>query len=179
MTCHHTTLFGTPLKPAPIQGLAVENRVFDRGTVELRRPEFVEKELDKRFASIRAEDNLRGLTAEQFADRAAEHLSELNAIHPFREGNGRAQRLFLEVIGQNAGHPVDLQNINPSAWNEASIIGFHRGDHEPMRQVITGAVFDEKQARIAANNERARKFNEEEKARAADRSRDRGGRSSR
>jgi hypothetical protein len=38
MTCHHTTLFGTPLKPAPIQGLAVENRVFDRGTVELRGP---------------------------------------------------------------------------------------------------------------------------------------------
>ena len=38
MTCHHTTLFGTPLKPAPIQGLAVENRVFGRGTVELRSP---------------------------------------------------------------------------------------------------------------------------------------------
>jgi fido (protein-threonine AMPylation protein) len=118
------------------------------------------------------------MTAEQFVGRAAEHVSELNAVHPFREGNGRTQRLLLEVMGQNAGHPVDLQNINPTAWNEASIIGFQRGDYEPMRQVI-GAVLDEKSARIVANNERARKFNEAEKARAADRSRDRGGRSSR
>ena len=38
MTCHHKTLFGRPLKPAPLCGVALEIRVFGRGTVELRRP---------------------------------------------------------------------------------------------------------------------------------------------
>ena len=37
MTCHHKTLFGGPLKPAPLCGVALEIRVFGRGTVELRR----------------------------------------------------------------------------------------------------------------------------------------------
>jgi len=41
-----------------------------------------------RFEAIRAENDLRGLSAEQFAARAADHMSEVNAIHPFREGNG-------------------------------------------------------------------------------------------
>lgn len=78
-----------------------------KGAWRFCRPEVVEKELDARFAAIHAENDLRGLTPEHFATRAAEHLSELNAIHPFREGNGRAQRAFLEVLGRNAGHRVD------------------------------------------------------------------------
>src|SRR5208282_5709473 len=45
--------------------------------------EFIATEMDKRFAAINAEDNLRGLTPEQFAARAAEYSGELNAIHPF------------------------------------------------------------------------------------------------
>ncbi|CAB3802561.1 hypothetical protein LMG28614_05642 [Paraburkholderia ultramafica] len=149
-----------------------------KGSSMFCRPEFVEQELQKRFATIHAEGDLRGLTAEQFAGRAAEHLSELNAIHPFREGNGRTQRAFLEVLGQNAGHPVDLTRIDPTAWNEASITGFHRGDYELMRQVIAGAGMDEKQARIAANQERERQFKERQ-AERKDRSHHRGGRSSR
>ncbi|OXC78657.1 hypothetical protein [Caballeronia sordidicola] len=44
-----------------------------------------------------------------------------------------------------------MRKIDPTPWNEASIIGFHDGDYEPMRQVISGAVIDEKGARIATN----------------------------
>jgi cell filamentation protein len=63
------------------------------------RAAYVDAELDKRFAAIQAENGLKGLSAEQFADRAGEHISELNAIHPFREGSGRTMRAFLEVLG--------------------------------------------------------------------------------
>lgn len=107
------------------------------------RPEFIDSELRKRFAAIHAENELRGLTPQQFATRAAEHLSELNAIHPFREGNGRAQRAFLEVLASNAGHKVDLTRIEPNTWNDASVRGFIRGDYQPMRQVIEGALTDQ------------------------------------
>jgi len=49
--------------------------------------EFIDAEMDMRFAAINAEDDLRGLTPAQFAARAAEHSCELNAIHPFLDGN--------------------------------------------------------------------------------------------
>jgi cell filamentation protein len=38
--------------------------------------EYIAAEMDKRFTAINAEDNLRGLTAEEFAARAAERIEK-------------------------------------------------------------------------------------------------------
>jgi hypothetical protein len=76
--------------------------------------------MSKRFGAINAEHDLRGRAADRFAARAAEHLNELNAIHPFLDGNGRAQRAFLEIPAERAGHEIDLARVEPTAWNQAS-----------------------------------------------------------
>src|SRR5208283_357400 len=63
---------------------AGQDRRVDTGrTGPFCKAEFIIPELEKRFAAINAEDDLRGLDAGGFAERAAEHISELNAIHPF------------------------------------------------------------------------------------------------
>jgi cell filamentation protein len=101
---------------------------------------YIDQELAKQFESLRASNGLRGLSATQFVARAADHLSELNAIHPFREGNGRTQRAFLFVLGRQAGHEVDVACIDPLAWNSASRESFRTGDSTSLREVIAGAV---------------------------------------
>ena len=101
---------------------------------------YIDKELDKRFQAINVEKNLCGLSADDFSARASEHLSELNAIHPFREGNGRTMRAFLEMIGEQAGHRVDLQRIAPDEWNSASHESFHKGDCGLFRKVISDTL---------------------------------------
>jgi cell filamentation protein len=101
---------------------------------------YIAAQMARRFAIIRAENSLKGLTSEEFARRAAEHVCELNAIHPFREGNGRTQRCFLERLAEAAGHPMDLARIEPQAWNNASIRSFRQADYEAMRQVILETV---------------------------------------
>jgi cell filamentation protein len=101
---------------------------------------YIELELAKRFAAIQAEDGLRDLSAEQFAKRAAEHMAELNAIHPFREGNGRTQRAFLFVLARRAGHEIDMVRINAQSWNEASRESFRTGNSRAMYDVIAGAI---------------------------------------
>jgi cell filamentation protein len=102
--------------------------------------EFIAPEMKKRFAAINAEDNLRGLTVDQFAARAAEHTCELNAIHPFLDGNGRTQRAFLELLAERAGHEIDLACIDPQAWNEAAKESYYKQDYRPMRNIIAGAI---------------------------------------
>ena len=52
----------------------------------------IDSEMDKRFRLIKQQNNLTGLSPHQFAARAAEHICEINEIHAFREGNGRANR---------------------------------------------------------------------------------------
>jgi cell filamentation protein len=96
--------------------------------------------MEKRFAAINAENSLRGLTREQFAERAAEHICELNAIHPFLDGNGRTQRAFLQILGKQAGHEVDLARIDPERWNQASIESYYKQNYLPMLEVIRGIL---------------------------------------
>jgi cell filamentation protein len=101
---------------------------------------YIDRELARRFEAIQAESCLRGLSAQEFAARAADHICELNAIHPFREGNGRTLRAFLAVLGRQAGHEVDMRRIDPRTWIEASRESFRTGDSKPMRDVIAFAV---------------------------------------
>jgi cell filamentation protein len=120
---------------------AGEYRRVDTGrTRPFCKAKYVERYMDARFAAIHAENNLRGLSALQFAARAAEHICELNAIHCFLDGNGRTQRAFLEILATQAGHDVDLACIDPGAWNAASIKGYHTQDYRAMQRVIAGAI---------------------------------------
>jgi cell filamentation protein, protein adenylyltransferase len=101
---------------------------------------YIMQELAKRFDTIRSENNLRGLSSEDFATRAAEHAAELNAIHPFREGNGRTLRAFLFVLARQAGHNIHMERIQVEKWNEASRVSFRTGDSRTLRGIIADAI---------------------------------------
>jgi len=47
--------------------------------------------------ALHGESLLRGLPRDVFTERLTYHLAEVNAVHPFREGNGRAQRADSRV----------------------------------------------------------------------------------
>lgn len=59
--------------------------------------------LDEAFTKLKAEGNLQGLDSARFAIRLAFYYSELDAIHPFREGNSRTLRAFTSDLAQAAG----------------------------------------------------------------------------
>jgi cell filamentation protein len=60
---------------------------------------FLEPALQQVLTKLTAENRLANLDADTFAGRAAYFLGELNAAHPFREGNGRTQREFIRELG--------------------------------------------------------------------------------
>ena len=78
---------------------------------------------------------LDGLEPEEFAEKAAHFLSELNVIHAFREGNGRSQMAFFLLLTDHAGHPINLENFDPDTFLNAMIASFE-GDEEPLAAVI-------------------------------------------
>lgn len=62
--------------------------------------------------------------------------SELNAVHPFREGNGRTLRLFLDLMAHAAGYqPIDWAKSSTKAYFDACRAGMG-GNNEPMEKVI-------------------------------------------
>jgi cell filamentation protein len=63
----------------------------------------------------------------------------VNYIHPFREGNGRAQPQYLEQLAAQAGHDLDLRRLDRALWIEASKSS-HGADYELMVRVIGQAL---------------------------------------
>ncbi len=74
-------------------------------------------------------------------ERLAYYLGEVNALHPFREGNGRAQRAFFGQLARDAGFTLAWQHLDPVRNVEASA-AIMRGDPEPMCEMLGPLVRD-------------------------------------
>ena len=83
---------------------------------------------------------LKALDAAAFAREAGEIMGDVNYVHPFREGNGRTQMLYLGQLASQAGHRIDIERIRKlETWIEASRAA-HKGDYVPMGQAIEAAL---------------------------------------
>ena len=71
-------------------------------------PQHIESSAADIFHALRGENFLRGLRRDAFVDRLTHYFGEINAIHPFREGNGRMQRAFFEQLASDAGFTLAL-----------------------------------------------------------------------
>jgi cell filamentation protein len=81
---------------------------------------------------------LKGLSPNEFARRAGVIIGDVNYIHPFREGNGRAQAQYLKQLAAQAGHDLDLRRLDLALWIEVSKSS-HGADYELMARVILQA----------------------------------------
>jgi cell filamentation protein len=81
----------------------------------------IEPEANKLFLALSKANWLEGLERSALVRAAAEFFGDLNVIHPFREGNGRAQRILFEHIIVNAGYEIDWWVVGESEWIQANI----------------------------------------------------------
>lgn len=66
-------------------------------------------------------ENFSQMDTQQCAEKMAYYLSEINALHPFREGNGRATRLFFELFAYKHGWQLSLFKMPHDLLTEAMI----------------------------------------------------------
>jgi cell filamentation protein len=98
-------------------------------------PENIEREIKQLFLILKGKRYFRGIDRDALITEATAFLSTLNAIHPFQEGNGRTQTIFLTLIAAQAGHPFDLDKLDPDAFLSAMVSSF-KGDEHPLEQQL-------------------------------------------
>jgi len=81
----------------------------------------IEAEASKLFARLAAQRWLCDMPRETLIASAAEFFGDLSMIHPFREGNGRAQRIFFQHVLANAGYATNWWAVQADEWREANI----------------------------------------------------------
>jgi fido (protein-threonine AMPylation protein) len=96
--------------------------------------------MEHEFKQLPDLQTLKSMDRDRFADTMGRHISELNAVHPFREGNGRTMRLHLQLHSLAAEKFVSIQAMGPKDWMEASRDSFHTGNHASLAKVIRDAM---------------------------------------
>ncbi|MGE0151250.1 MAG: Fic/DOC family protein [Reyranellaceae bacterium] len=102
-------------------------------------PENIDREMRHLFGWLGTKRCLRDLTLDEFLVGSAFFLAELNAIHPFREGNGRTQLVFATLLSVQAGHPFHLWRLRPRKFLAAMIESF-RGDQAALQTELRRLV---------------------------------------
>ena len=87
------------------------------------------------FSALAAEKYLINLEPKVCASRLAHYLSEINAIHPFREGNGRVQRLFISQLAEHAGYSLDYSSLDQAVLYPVMQASF-LGNEQPLSDLI-------------------------------------------
>jgi cell filamentation protein len=88
-------------------------------------PEHIQGQMDDLFVQLKNAAFLPSVAPVTFVPAAARFIAELNAIHPFREGNGRTQLAFLFLLGERAELPLDMTRIEPKPMMAAMVESFH------------------------------------------------------
>ncbi len=100
---------------------------------------FIESQAEEIFGKLKGENYLQGLTEKEISLRLAYYFSEINALHPFREGNGRCQREFIRTLALNAGYVVNFAKVNGEEMLHASKNSF-LCDYKGMEQLFARCI---------------------------------------
>lgn len=115
--------------------LAKGSSVFCRGLyIESYAKEIHKKLVDENF--------LQGLDRGNIEKRMAYYMGEINALHPFREGNGRTQREFFRELALNAGYVLNFSRTTTKKLLQADMLAFN-GSYEALEKLIDWCLITE------------------------------------
>ena len=107
-----------------------------KGQTTFAYPENLRSEADRIFAKLRQERLLQELPQPVLLDRLSWYIGELNVLHPFREGNGRALRAFFRELLLRQGLWLRFEKLDPDGWLQASIAAY-AGDLSKMKALLS------------------------------------------
>lgn len=120
---------------------AGELRTIDiaKGETRFCNVQRIEPEAGKLFTHLAQEQEFTGLSRDVLVSAIAKFYGDLNVVHPFREGNGRAQRLLFEHLVINVGYEISWEGIQREEWVHANIAAYHC-DYEAMTVIFDKCI---------------------------------------
>jgi cell filamentation protein len=110
---------------------------------------YLESSADALFAELQQEKWLESLSFLNMTERLAHYMGEINALHPFREGNGRAQREFIRTLAFKNGYSLMWNKAPVQEIYDASVKAVHESS-EHLVEIIRRCMDSEEpdQAKI-------------------------------
>ena len=87
------------------------------------------------FSELKSEEYLDNLDDQTYAKCFTHYYSEVNLLHPFREGNGRAERVLFSLLTKRSGRHVAWDIMDPDEAVRANIAAYH-GDESHLEVLL-------------------------------------------
>ncbi len=98
---------------------------LSKGQTVFAHPENIETEAHRIFSELESENTLQGLLKTDYCRRLSYFFSECNVLHPFREGNGRTQKLFFSEMVVQSGYRIEWKELSIEDHLKGVIDGYH------------------------------------------------------
>lgn len=108
---------------------------ISKGNTRFCNVSYINKESARIFTQLKNDNYLEGLPLDTFIKKMAEYYCDINVLHPFREGNGRTQRVFFEHLAINCGYNLNFSGVTAEEWVHANIHGYHC-NYKPMENLL-------------------------------------------
>ena len=73
------------------------------------------------FSRLKSENYFKDQVFDKYIDNIVDFYCVTNMLHPFREGNGRTQRIFISQLIRYNGYEIDFSKINTDDLMSATI----------------------------------------------------------
>ena len=97
-------------------------------------PQYISSSINKIFKDLENDDWLKNLYEDSFYDKMSYYYCEFNMIHPFREGNGRVQRILFQHLALYNRYSFNWLEVKQDDWLEVNIQGV--ADYFRMKEMF-------------------------------------------
>jgi cell filamentation protein, protein adenylyltransferase len=101
----------------------------------------IQPEADKLFRVMRDLNWFEGLSRTDLITHVAEIFGDFNVVHPFREGNGRTQRILFDQMVINAGYEISWADVGAKEWIAANVAAY-QVDYGPLAAIFDRCIGD-------------------------------------
>jgi cell filamentation protein len=112
-----------------------------KGNTRFASIEYLQQAADLLFKELKAENYLDDLDDKKYLQRFTHYYSEVNILHPFREGNGRAERVFFSLLAGRSGRHIAWDLLDPKEAIKASVAAYN-GDESQLIKLLTPLFSD-------------------------------------
>lgn len=119
----------------------VDTRKAEKGSVNFVPASQIKKVAQRITNHYIQQKEFRGLSKEHFVEKFSRFASEWNKVHPFMDGNGRANKVFLSQVADRAGWSLRLKSISPEEWNQAFKQDMSHGNRDLLQVVFKKSIY--------------------------------------
>ena len=101
--------------------------------------EYIENQAKLSFERLRSYNYFKGLPRDAFVEEIVDFYCVTNTLHPFREGNGRTQRVFLTQLIRNAGYEINFADMDTDLLMIATIQSA-QGVTDLLKQIFAESI---------------------------------------